>query len=281
MKEKNNKLMLCLIIILSLLVVGLGGYLVYEKVIAKDGNKGEEKEELEDKKTVDLTLVNELFDKYGFHTELTDDTKMFIALNNIESALVSTSSCDTLYSNTIEKNYGEYYVTLEVSNGRVNSGSCADSAKTYAYLNVNYVYKELFGTEMPKKDFIYANGMSYNIYDYKDDNFIELNFNGGGYNPTRTLVGIKDAKIENGKLIVNVGSILLESDTDDYMSDNFDSYVVSSDKTIKYARDKVDSSTGNREVVKDIVENHYDIMEKTKYVFEEKDDHYILANIEK
>lgn len=240
MKEKKNKLLVFFVVILSLLVLILGGYLAYEKFFVKSNDEIIGNGAVKDDGGI-LTLANELLTKYDYPENLNEDTKMFVALRNEKGIYIDSVDCKTLYSD-ITPMYGEYYVKLDASNGRVSEGVCGQTAMRYSYLSVNEVYKKLFGTDMPKRDLIYSDGISYNIYDYKEDSFYELGFNGGGVVLDRTVIGIKDAKIDGDKLIVNVGSVVLSPDADESFGLDFEIYVVSSDKSIKYAKDKVDGS---------------------------------------
>jgi hypothetical protein len=71
--EKKNTLLIGLVVVLSLLVVGLGGYVVYDKILNKDTVENENIEEAnkEEKKIINLTdkekiAINDLLNKNSF-----------------------------------------------------------------------------------------------------------------------------------------------------------------------------------------------------------------------
>ena len=241
------------IVILVMLVLGLGGYLVYDKVIDK-GIEKESKEETAEKE-YDLEEAKKLVDNviptddvylvfkgfYNFFEMDTEDYKQLSVLDSYNGfqKLETTGDikyveCDNLSNNFC--NNSDQYIThyIEID-----------------YDKVNEKYHSMFGSnsDMPKKDI--KRGISWYEYDDKNNKFIQLFFNagtGGEYLPWLTVYKVKTAKIKGEKLVITLKAIELElnSYTD---GDTYEYYYLN--KNYKLTKDGAEMTTKDYENIKE------------------------------
>lgn len=141
------------IIILAILVLGLGGYLVYDKVLSSE-NKEEVVEKQDNNEiytTIARTYIDNVIDTGVYkvldnlhENGLTQDIKTLIAISNVSGYELFCQDLFEIDSNTngyFSKDFGELACVLDQ---RLNSVS---------YDSVNDAYKKLFGTleNAPKK----------------------------------------------------------------------------------------------------------------------------------
>lgn len=211
MKIKN-----IIIILLSLSVVLLGGFVIYDKFIADSNNEVDNIEEpkVEEKieKDYDLSAAEELVDKYNFGISgrtvfdgISESDKVLIAFNNVEASKKSYADCIKLYKDNPEaapftEDGSDYEIKLDGIDFL-----CGDNSKTVSYSDLNEVYKRLFGVDLVKKASMNINNYPLSSFDYhkEEDIFVSSAFYGG------TMVGpeaykVKSAKITNDNLIIDV-----------------------------------------------------------------------------
>lgn len=83
--ERENRNLKVLVIILCVLVLGLGGYFLYDKVLNSNGEKSEV-ENTENQ--IDIVILNQLYDTLGINTEneyYGDCLNYFISNNNFQT----------------------------------------------------------------------------------------------------------------------------------------------------------------------------------------------------
>ena len=165
-----------IITILAILVLGLGGYLVYDKVIdkgveeeVKEESKQESKEYdlAESKKIMDKYYLNGLFSKAMFEQGMTEDYKIVLAINNTEPSNINYICSEAFPQGKYE--FNEYIIETNYFFGICDDKNSYD--KSYDYDSLNRVYKKLFGNgqDMSKKNVSiilrnYAYSEKYNAY---------------------------------------------------------------------------------------------------------------------
>ena len=209
-----------IIVILGIIILGLSGYLVYDKVLLDSGNKlvdnnaQEEKEE-----SYDLEAAKKLIDKYYaididesdiFNEGYTDRIMKYLAVQNVAIKDIGGINCNTLYSNNEIRWDSDYKVILD--NGKITYCPVRGAAETISYDVLSESYKKLFGNDkkLSKGDFNY----SLNEYDYNEtkDIFVIMAAPKGLDEITKTIYDIQSAlKIKN-KLIIKVGMAQLNLD---------------------------------------------------------------------
>lgn len=272
------------IMILAILVLGLGGYLVYDKALTNDNNEIENTEVKEE--SYDLAAAKELIDKYyysyatqsgtSFTTGYTEDAKKYLAALNVSIKDVSTINCLLTYNN---EGY-QYEINLE--NGGI--GYCYGDTNSISYSALSESYKKLFGNDkvLKKNDFIFG-AM---IYDYNEklDSFVKLSCECGGGLGRIDLYSIKNAKKIDNKLIINVGraeikpGVLAENNyTDEFFTIDING------QTLKYNYDDIfdDYYSVLEEFESEFFNKYLDKLDTYKFTFFEENGVYKLEHMVK
>lgn len=258
-----------IITILAILVLGLGGYLVYDKVVNKETpsiNKNEEKQEEVKEESYDLVEAKKLVDKYYLNhffggnsfNGYTDEVKIWLAYNSLSETQQSTVNCAELYEGKENVTKDPQGYILE------NKRTCDGEAKTVTYDNMSKAYKSFFGNnvELKKED------ISQFDYNEEKDIFILLGCRCGGADTSIYIYDVKTAKQIGNNLIVEVGySVII----DNYY--NGESHYYSNvDSSVIYTLDEV-----NQEEFEDnFIKKYLDVMDTYKFTFVKENDHYIL-----
>jgi len=272
------------IMILAILVLGLGGYLVYDKVLTNDNNEIENTEVKEE--SYDLAAAKELIDKYyysyatqsgtSFTIGYTEDAKKYLAAVNVSVKDVSTINCILTYNN---EGY-QYEVNLE--NGGI--GYCYGDTNSISYDALSESYKKLFGNDkvLKKNDFIFG-AM---IYDYNEklDSFIKLSCECGGGPGGIELYSIKSAKKVGDKLIINVGRVELKSgilDENKYTDEFYTTEI--NGQTLKYNYNEVFNSdySISEEFERQFFNKYLDKLDTYKFTFFNENGTYKLESMVK
>lgn len=206
-----------MIIVLATLVLVLGGYLVYDKIIAKDetkksenNEKVEEKPELEDAVDYDLTMAKKLIDKYTydfydwqrmFENGLDENHKILLAIRHTKSTKKAVD-CKKAFPNG--KLITKDAIELEMNGEFV--GVCEqwmDTLDVYSYDELNKTYQSLFGPneEMPKSALLSPHSFAYSS---AYDAYIELDCQCGGVYFQESYYEVVSAKELDGTLIITV-----------------------------------------------------------------------------
>ncbi|MBE6138778.1 MAG: hypothetical protein E7173_03440 [Firmicutes bacterium] len=274
-REKNNTGLIVALIVLSILVAGLAGFIVYDKVI-KDINKSSDSAEENDstnKPTVyrdyDLEKAKELVDKY--YTDgswiFDDEHKLEMAFNQMENISLKRVSCKSLYG---EDFYWHDDTVL----------ACDNYSKVFEYSELNNEYKKLFGSlsNAPKTWFNIDNNELFNDFEVTALNYIEKTNQfatlvcrgtcGGPFGDGVSLYDVLSAQTDDeDNLYVIIGYVTFNWDWNDDEEVELQSNY---DKSIAY-KDKNDIS-GN------YVKENQDKIYKTTIVFTNENGNYVFKN---
>ena len=272
MKRENY-----VIVLLSVIIVILSGYIIYDKIISNNNT------EIDDKivKNYDLATAKSLIDKYYLNSDylfgnlftegLTEDVKMSITLNNSDD-LKLLYNCDTIYENDMNSykdEFGNYYTKLNDTEEYI--GICENSSEGYKYESVNNIYKKLFGSSinMPKKD---ISVFSMSVFDYNDkyDSFIKLYPQRGGEDPTIKIYDIIDAKIQDNKLTINAGYTVFEPS-----DNNLENYTSNIDNSKTYTLAELSDSSFPQSFIR----KYFDKVDTYEFKFEEENNNYVLKSM--
>ena len=254
-----------IITILVILVLGLGGFIIYDKVIKTPKNVEENSNNTEviEEKNYDLSKANQLIEKYYttefiimndyiFNTGLTDTYKLGLAWENLKYSDVKEMSCDYIDKNRTNGNFRVY---------------CDENEQTVSYSTLNKVYKSLFGNNKDlKKEQVW-------IFDYiaDADLFVKLSYPGGGGFSNILMYKAKEAKVKGNELTVLVAYYDLKptSDWSGYYCDlNY--------KT--YSNDEVNKPTFKSDFMNENLNEIQDVYE-FKFIYE--DEAYKLQSVKK
>lgn len=258
-----------IIVILLLAVIGLGTFIFMKKDVlfsAKEDNKEVEKNTTKEveKEEEEFTLddAKELLDKFGLtldsklkssrwlevyegtNVTYNDDFKLANAAANVDEGLIKTKTCDELYEGKAKVEYNRYVL----DSGNVCTKG--DKSKIIDYNDLNKVYKELYGSDAPKKR-ISLVGMYYKFYEYNSEenyyNQVQCGGCGGTNGPTTIEFKVRSANIDGNKLEI----------------------------TVAYNRISGEEREPNLE------DSHLDEVPNYIVTFKKDDDHYIFENLNK
>lgn len=272
-----------IITILTILVLGLGGFIIYDKVINKEGTtpnnnteQGEEKVEDFDlgeaKKLVEKYIV--LFNVYGY-SEYYSECKKYLAYKNlsigdIKSVYPETISDFKCSSDISSNTSGLYYCKNKKStDGYAYAGQETDSI---SYDALNASYKKLYGNDqnVSKESFDSTKELCKFVYSSQINSFIEqcLEDGGTGDSPlVKSIYKVKTAKLEGKQLVLTVGYGGL------YIAHDRYSYLLTLDN------DKdVGVNSSNEE---ELLDKYLDQLSTYKLEFLYEDGVYKLRNMEK
>ena len=277
MEERNNNVVIAVIMTLMVVtILGLVGFIVYDKVINKtnEPSTGENNSDEQNKDVVvdyDLVDAKELVDQYymefsGFSKTTFDEfdeaAKICIAQKHINENMKKTVDCN--------KVYGKDKYDVENLNG-----SCwTDSTKSVSYDEFNKVYKSLFVGNLEKKD----NAKTPCVMDYNEENneFILLNFLGGGDSSDVYMYDVLSAKLTNeNQLTVEVGYVMFTCQNTDGSVDN-ESCTPDFDKNINYVRNQIIKNGFEQQFIKQY-SNEVTVL---KFNFTKENDKFVLNNME-
>lgn len=216
MEERNNNSVVTAVIVtvLVMIVLGLVGFIVYDKVINKtnEPSTGENDKVDNNEQNNDIVVdydkneAKALVDKYfiyfpGFGITTFDKfdeaAKICIAQQHINENMKKPVDCN--------KVCGQDRCVVE----NLNGGCWSELSKSVSYADFNEVYKSLFVGDLEKKD----NATGYCAMDYNEKNneFILLEFLGGGDSSDIYLYDVLSAKLTNeNQLTVEVGYTLFK-----------------------------------------------------------------------
>lgn len=285
--ERNTKHIWWLTIVMVVLLVAaaLGGYLAGASRIANE--VVEQKNEVEETTNAKLTIeeAKAVLDKLS----LTPDGKLLSPFGNgipgykrgydevvklantalqVDSSKKSTKQCDELYKGKAEEDFG-YYKTAA---GVCKIGGTTEIIK---YDDFNNIYKELYGTEAPKKAFTGADSI-YAFYDYNSEgNFYNKNDCGAcGGSSIAHPIAFKILSVEENNGTAEI-TVLYEASEVRFVNDKY-KYAFT-----KQEYDQVDGEAAIKEIANDYVTNHENDAEKYVITLEKSGNHYIFKNLVK
>jgi len=183
--KKGNKGLVITVVILSILVIALGGYICYDKVISNnndektESNKNNKVEEKDDNTNNDDDNTNDNSVNFDFN-ELSSTLHSSVQKDNITTFL---SKCEIKNSNTNEPPETEY-TNIEVSNNTIDT--IINKLKTAKSIDKNVTYS-WFGCP-PKSITYYISVNSNNQSQVQNQMIFSLNYANGddillvGYN---------------------------------------------------------------------------------------------------
>ena len=265
-----KKVIITILIILAILVLGLSGYLVYDKLIDRDVESPipEEKNELNEAKQVLEKFVIPENKGNVFKDGYTLQNKMILAYLNLSNEKMSDVSCKTIYNNLSMNEFSEYQVNLSLEG--FSQGYCSDVTSAINYDDLNQSYKELFGNnqELPKVDFNYG----FDLYDYNEstNQFILLSCNCGGRTSGFVVYGIKNVRVDGEELTISVAY------TEFLESESLETYetIINNNKVV-YNSSEVSESNFE----KNFLDKYLNDMTEYNLIFVKQNGNYILKEL--
>ena len=275
-RERNNTGLVVAVTVLTMLVLGLAGFIVYDKVInnnTKEPNNNEVNNNL-DNNGDDVTYINydlnaaqDLINNYvidGAVYGYDDTTKMELAYMYLDSSDFKTMSCKSLFDGVDgwkKQEYEGFYINDDYR-------GCEVETKTISYDKLNQSYKNLFGSEIniPKKNFHLV------TYSDKQNVFarVELYASGGDADPCFGMDKVMSAKLSSdGILTIIYGDVAFCPCRDDEkLCPTFDV-----DESIVY--------DDFYDVEENFFKKYEDQVTKWEFTFEKDNGHFVLKSLEK
>ena len=241
-----KKGMLVLLIVLILLVLGMGGYLVYDKILSKEDKKQEEQtEQKKDEKSEDSNLdkisIKSFMNKINYYK--VDGEKVKLSCNDQEAYI--SINLPTLYIDGVEYKNLKTKIENDFKNliELANKDDFSDvSAKNYSITNINYsnFYKdELLIININQKvtncGSNYGPGITTYVIDIENKKLLTLNEILSKYNIDKADVKNRflNESDENSMLNVNDGVRELFLKYSDDLSEDYFSLIIDTDGVIQ------------------------------------------------
>ena len=263
-----------IILILSILVIGLGGYVIFDKVVEKKNGNGINSPVAEE--NFDLNSARVLINRYTKKNsgdflfwqslfdagQMSDSQKVYIAFDNTKVTWM-TYNCETAFPQ------GNYVSESQYSVMENSNGICYDGDKLQTYTDLSETYKELFGQDavLPKTEV--SVGFSRSKYSEKYDSYIGLSCECGGVSWQESYFDVVDAKLKGDNLEIFVKYAKFESDSD--------AMYLTTDKTLKIIGNHHDVT---EEQLKDIYDKGIDTLPTYKFEFKKSDLGYYFNSME-
>ena len=215
------------ITILSVLVLGFGCFIIYDKVINKEekkensvvdnvkGSEGENNNSAIEEKDFDLVEAKKLIDKfYGgqlfnfFYNGYNESTKSHFAATFIKAEeldMLNISNLDAFECSDNVSIQTNHTYSCKLKNSSLYTALIPNKV---SYNDMNASYKRLYGNDqnISKGSISIDSGRRY-IYINEIDSFIEASIYGGGDGSFvgAQVYGVKSAKLSGNKLVIDVG----------------------------------------------------------------------------
>lgn len=292
MKKSKNGLMI-VIVILSVIILALVGYIVYDKIsednksenVQNNNEEGNKNLISEDNKNENVQNNNEegkqnvnffdlakeyinniieldtynLFNRL-YEEGLSNDIKLSMALSDLEK-FEQKYTCDEVYTANYEEEYrpiGYEFYGCSVLN--------KEGVYSINYDQVNEDYKKLFGdmNDAPK-EIAYCDNSSICDYSEKINSYVKLDIQASGNPSYEYYYEIKDVKIDNNELKITI----LYLDYVELMNGSF-----------VYNLNDVDHIANNVEEVKQAYNDNKEKLPSLTFVFEKENQNYIIKSVE-
>ena len=260
-----------IITVLSIAVIVLGGYLVYDKVIDKEEKNNNEIKTPESNESIDFDTVaakkfiDELVDLKVFNifnqlseNGLTEENKLLIAIHKTSPQSIYTCS-DAFDMNT--SNNMEYRPTANDHWGCYSN----QGISSYGYDLVNEQYKKLFGSsDDAKKVGIYIT----TAYEYssKIDSYVSLTPYFGPIINNSYYYNIESAKITDNKLSIEISYLA-------YFPVSLDS-----EDEFSYVLDG-NTNTFNIDEISTVFNNNKNSLPHLIFNYEKENENYVLKSV--
>jgi len=306
-QKNNNTGIIITITVLVMLVLGLIGFIVYDKVINKTNEPNNDMSGMNndindpnnnstnDNDSItytdyDLDDAAELIKKYyyddspnGVSTfdKMSEIDKAYIAFAHLDKSVINTKSCKSLYEDSISDG------TVETSGNGVYQivGTvlvCDQTTKVFSYDSLNNEFKKLFGSSnsVAKENFKIS-GWLFNLNEYSRADYVQSSNQfallecrgtcGGSEFESKSIYDVLNAKLSSdGKLIVTVGYVVFHYEWG--RTDN-KPYVADFDSSLAY-----DYSI---DVEENFIKNHADEVTKLEFIFEQENGNFVLTSFTK
>lgn len=256
------------ITILLIIVLCLGGYLVFDKVIDKKEEKVKDpipKEDVELDTAIAEKFIDELINLDVFNildrlseNGLTEENKLSIAIAKTKGS--NSYSCNDAFDMN-ENNNSEY---RPVSNKKWGCG-LQDRVSSYSYDLVNEQYKALFGSlENANKTGIYTT----NAYEYssKINSYVSLNPYFGPIVRNSYYYNIESAKVTDNKLNIEISYLSYFPST------------LGSNTEFKYTIDG-NTKTFNKDEISSVFNTNKSSLPRLTFSYEKENENYILKSV--
>lgn len=301
-KTKNSPILVVAVILLTIAVVVLLAALLYKNPISSNEEPKESKIELTEEKLNELVENSYTYDIKGndiVEYGLTDETRLSLVANYIEKANnevlkdCEDEDCDSklVYksnsieiktlanksSNIIEMQDEEgdpYYGIKNAPEYRFNE----EEAEYYSYEMINKIHKELFNADAKKINFDDAITFGY-IYDESINGYIKVIGGVGAVFVPMPIHGIKDYKVEDNKLTIN----LYHAAYDYKLGDDTIDITMRKNKSIKYSHTQEIAFKKDvyNLMLEDMKKNHLKDLDIVKFIYTIDGDNYYLTSIQK
>ena len=272
-----------IITVLAVLLLGLGVYVVTDKVLNKEVKQENKKEEVvekienfdkEEAKTIVEKYLHGLFAKTiekEIKDGLSEDYRLFLAITYAEKSNFDYK-CKEAFPNSTLDEYGFYNINEGNFAGACSENRNPDEYSGATYEEVNKSYKKLFGNEKdaPKKNTSF--GLDRYGYSEKYDAYIKLDCRcGGSYFPDRYL-DITNATIQCNRLEVTFKYAVMEYT---YENSNYKVCINNSCKTVDNVNSFITSG------IEEFYEENKDIVKEYKFTFNKGTDGCYFVKSEK
>ena len=271
-----------IITVLIVFVLGLGGFIIYDKVINKPVRDSAKEEIVDDvEEEYNLEDAEALVSKYANSflrtgkTKIDKEFKNQLALEIVSDAeMVKNISCDELYANkiTVQKDDYGYKVKIIKQTDYDLVYYCSETTSGIDYDTANKYYHQLFGkNENIDKSYTYSIE-SLLSFDYNDakNMYIRI-FIPGSPGSNTHYHEVESAKKIGDKIEITIKDF-----------DYFDNFY---DNIIEYVEDKTISSSYTSDNKNDVLHALYqkvkDKLPIYKFTFVKEDNNYILSDVEK
>lgn len=260
-----------IIIILVILILGLSGYLVYDKLLVSTDNEESNNDKKLEGETFDLAEAKTIIDKYLNsdmrniierieETNLDEETRLAMVLNSLESDV--NYRCDELFENVGE--YGDigstFYRMGWVCEQREDS--------QYTYSNVNEQYKKFFGSSENalKQNILYR----YEAYAYSDikNLYVSLQPMFGPILSNSYYYEVKEALTTNSELKIKIAYLTYKENA------------LLDEKGISYEMDNIEYTVDTKDEIKQIYVQNEQKLPTLTFIFENENDNYVLKRVE-
>lgn len=259
-----------IIVLLLIVIIGLVGYICYDKGVFGNTKETESVEETKIEE-MDRDEAKKLLEKFEISCGNIDS---YGESNKFEAAISTLKkpdaeyTCSELLSDELDK-WKREGTSYSQSTDKYNLYYCDSDTNgkygLYSYDRVNEQYKNMFDKTLDKVN----NGMYYYVKKY--DGFVGLLWGDGTTGPNIDIEEINKATISNNKLVINAYMELLYPDD----NDNF---------TVGDTKVKCSDLMENKEVEKvkqEILDKYLDKVNNYDITFKVKGNNYIFENINK
>lgn len=228
-------IIIAIIVILSIIILGLGGYIILDKLVFNTTTRTEP-EEVKETTTISKEEAKELLKEFGFEMNVTcektvfdygysDEFKGIFAIEKAMEKSGEEEPCSKIFTELNQEMVGGM---REGTLYKGTSGICMkdDNTKIVSYEEVNKTYNELYGENVPKRSFNGTNvaGQFYHFYDYVDSKDVYASMKcagcGGSCGTSFTIYKVNEASMEGNELKINVtyynGQMNRPSGSNDY-----------------------------------------------------------------